>query len=90
MSQMPAPVVPVAGQPWMSSGSQSAAFATPVQQTGQQPPVIPSTDSVSVLHFLLAFLCVSLFYDVLFKFLEKFYSCPIKCNMTFLNNIYFI
>uniref|UniRef100_A0A7N2N4N8 WW domain-containing protein n=1 Tax=Quercus lobata TaxID=97700 RepID=A0A7N2N4N8_QUELO len=45
MSQMPAPVVPVAGQPWMSSGSQSAAFATPVQQTGQQPPVIPSTDS---------------------------------------------
>ncbi|KAK4559903.1 hypothetical protein RGQ29_008904 [Quercus rubra] len=45
MSQMPAPVVPVAGQPWMSSGSQSAAFATPVLQTGQQPPVIPSTDS---------------------------------------------
>ncbi|KAF3954921.1 hypothetical protein CMV_019793, partial [Castanea mollissima] len=45
MSQMPAPVVPAAGQPWMSSGGQSAAFATPVQQTGQQPPVIPSMDS---------------------------------------------
>ena len=33
----------------------SAAFATPVLQTGQQPSVIPSTDSVSVfllLHFI--------------------------------------
>lgn len=73
-SQMLAPVVP--GQPWLSFKRQSAAFATPVLQTGQQPPVIPSTDSVSVLHFLLVFLCVSLFYDVLFNFLEKIYSCP--------------
>lgn len=45
MSQMPAPVVPVAGQPWMSSGSHSAPFGTPLQQTGQQPPVNPSMDS---------------------------------------------
>jgi pre-mRNA-processing factor 40 len=55
MSQMPAPVVPVAGQPWMSSGSHSAPFGTPLQQTGQQPPVNPSMDSVSVLlllHFI--------------------------------------
>lgn len=52
MSQMPAPVVPVAGQPWMSSGSHSAPFGTPLQQTGQQPPVNPSMDSVSVLLLL--------------------------------------
>ncbi|XP_050261126.1 uncharacterized protein LOC126705933 isoform X6 [Quercus robur] len=39
-SQMLAP-----GQPWLSFKRQSAAFATPVLQTGQQPSVIPSTDS---------------------------------------------
>ena len=52
-SQMLAPVVP--GQPWLSFKHQNAAFATPVLQTGQQPSVIPSTDSVSVfllLHFI--------------------------------------
>ena len=50
---MLAPVVP--GQPWLSFKRQSAAFVTPVPQTGQQPSVIPSTDSVSVfllLHFI--------------------------------------
>lgn len=46
MSQMHAHPVPVAGQPWMPSGSQSVAPVPPVQQTGQQPSVIPSTDSV--------------------------------------------
>lgn len=52
MSQMHAHPVPVGGQPWMSSGSQSVAPVPPVQQTGQQPSVIPSTDSVI---FLLLF-----------------------------------
>ncbi|KAK9988873.1 hypothetical protein SO802_029112 [Lithocarpus litseifolius] len=42
-SPMLAPVVP--GQPWFSFKRQSAASATPVLQTGQQPSVIPSTDS---------------------------------------------
>jgi hypothetical protein len=46
MSQMHAHAVPVVGQPWMSSGSQSVAPIPPVQQTGQQPSVISSTDSV--------------------------------------------
>ena len=45
-SQKLASVVP--GQPWLSFKHQSAAFATPVLQTGQQPSVIPLTDSVSV------------------------------------------
>nr|POE81088.1 pre-mrna-processing protein 40a [Quercus suber] len=42
-SQMLAPVV--LGQPWLSFKHQSAAFATLVLQTGQQPSVIPLTDS---------------------------------------------
>nr|POE81087.1 pre-mrna-processing protein 40a [Quercus suber] len=42
-SQMLAPSVP--GQPWLSFKRQSVAFATPVLQTGQQPLVIPSTNS---------------------------------------------
>ncbi|KAK7827531.1 pre-mrna-processing protein 40a [Quercus suber] len=42
-SQMLEPVVP--GQTWLSFKHQSATFATPVLQTGQQPSVIPSTDS---------------------------------------------
>ncbi|XP_065620145.1 uncharacterized protein LOC136063543 [Quercus suber] len=42
-SQMLAPVIP--GQPWLSFKHQSAAFATLVLQTGQQPSVIPLTDS---------------------------------------------
>lgn len=46
MSQMHAHAVPVAGQPWMSSGNQSVAPIPPVHQTGQQPSVISSTDSV--------------------------------------------
>ncbi|KAB1203954.1 Pre-mRNA-processing protein 40A [Morella rubra] len=47
MPQMHAPPLPVAGQPWMSSGSQSPALVTPAQQTGQQPSVIPSPDSAT-------------------------------------------
>jgi hypothetical protein len=60
MSQMHAHAVPAAGQPWMSSGSQSVAPPVPpVQQTGQQPSVSPSTDSVI---FLLLFFILFYFY----------------------------
>ncbi|KAG6699086.1 hypothetical protein I3842_08G052900 [Carya illinoinensis] len=45
MSQMHAPPVPVAGQPWMSSVNQSVGPVTPVQQAGQHPLVSSSTDS---------------------------------------------
>lgn len=48
-SQMQAPVVPVGGQPWLSSGGQSAAVVAPVQQPGQQPSSAPSADAVSAL-----------------------------------------
>lgn len=43
MSQVQASVVPVAGQPWLSS--HSVAVSTPVQQAGQQPSPAP-TDTV--------------------------------------------
>lgn len=46
-SQVHAPVAPVAGQPWLSSGNQSVSLAIPIQQTGQQPPLISSADTVS-------------------------------------------
>ncbi|PON65555.1 WW domain containing protein [Parasponia andersonii] len=45
MSQMQAPVAPIAGQPWLPSGSQSAPALTPVQQAAQQPSAPPSTDT---------------------------------------------
>ncbi|XP_010273523.1 PREDICTED: pre-mRNA-processing protein 40A [Nelumbo nucifera] len=38
-SQIHAPVVPAAGQPWLSSGSQSVPLVTPVQQNIQQPSI---------------------------------------------------
>lgn len=44
MTQMHAPV---AGQPWLSSGAQGGLPVTPVQQTGQQPPVTSPPDAVS-------------------------------------------
>lgn len=47
MSQMQAPVAPGPGQPWLSSGSQSASAVTPVQQVGQQSSVAASSDTVS-------------------------------------------
>ncbi|OMO70843.1 hypothetical protein COLO4_28463 [Corchorus olitorius] len=47
ISQVHAPVAPVAGQPWMSSGNQSVPLTTAVQQTSQQPPLISSADSVA-------------------------------------------
>ena len=56
MSQMQAPVVPATGQPWLSSGSQTAAGGTPVQQAGQQPPTIPSADTVSAFFTLFYYL----------------------------------
>lgn len=34
LPQMQSPNVPVGGQPWLSSGNQSAALVSPVQQTG--------------------------------------------------------
>ncbi|KAJ4848786.1 hypothetical protein Tsubulata_025770 [Turnera subulata] len=37
MPQVHAPAVPAGGQPWLSSGSQSATVATSVQSSGQQP-----------------------------------------------------
>lgn len=43
MSQMQAPVVPATGQPWLSSGVQSA----PVQQAGQPPSAAAPADTVS-------------------------------------------
>lgn len=55
MSQMHAPPVPVAGQPWMSSVNQSVGPVTPVQQAGQHPSVSSSTDSVSFFFFFLLF-----------------------------------
>ncbi|KAF3447471.1 hypothetical protein FNV43_RR12657 [Rhamnella rubrinervis] len=45
MSQMQAPVVPTTGQPWLSSGSQTAAVGTPVHPAGQQPSTAPSADT---------------------------------------------
>ncbi|XP_022768610.1 pre-mRNA-processing protein 40A-like isoform X2 [Durio zibethinus] len=44
LSQVHAPVAPVAGQPWLSTGNQSISLATPIQQTGQQPLLISSAD----------------------------------------------
>ncbi|XP_057973871.1 pre-mRNA-processing protein 40A isoform X2 [Malania oleifera] len=44
ISQIHAPVVPVGGQPWFSSGSQSTALVTPVQP-GQQPSANAATVS---------------------------------------------
>ncbi|PPS03321.1 hypothetical protein GOBAR_AA17344 [Gossypium barbadense] len=38
MSQVHAPVAPVAGQPWLSTGNQNVSLATPTQHTSQQPP----------------------------------------------------
>ncbi|KAK6277645.1 hypothetical protein POUND7_017968 [Theobroma cacao] len=46
-SQVHAPVAPVAGQPWLSSGNQSVSLAIPIQQTGQQPPLISSADTAA-------------------------------------------
>ncbi|XWS21317.1 hypothetical protein CRYUN_Cryun30bG0045300 [Craigia yunnanensis] len=47
ISQVHAPVAPVAGQPWLSTGNQSVSLATPIQQTGQQPPLISSADTAA-------------------------------------------
>ncbi|XWS24079.1 hypothetical protein CRYUN_Cryun28dG0070100 [Craigia yunnanensis] len=47
ISQAHAPVAPVAGQPWLSTGNQSVSLATPIQQTGQQPPLISSADTAA-------------------------------------------
>lgn len=44
-------LAPPAGQPWLSSVSQSAATVTPVQQAGVQSSGTTSTDAVSVLTF---------------------------------------
>ncbi|XP_012450388.1 pre-mRNA-processing protein 40A isoform X1 [Gossypium raimondii] len=38
ISQVHAPVAPVAGQPWLSTGNQNVSLATPTQHTSQQPP----------------------------------------------------
>ncbi|PIA57043.1 hypothetical protein AQUCO_00600043v1 [Aquilegia coerulea] len=47
-SQMNASVIPVGGQPWLSSGSQSIPVATHMEQpTGQQPSVMVSTISAA-------------------------------------------
>lgn len=48
MPHMQAPAAPGQGQPWLSSGSQSAPLVIPAQQVGQQPSVTSSTDTVSV------------------------------------------
>ncbi|XVE95059.1 hypothetical protein REPUB_Repub02eG0063900 [Reevesia pubescens] len=47
ISQAHAHVAPVAGQPWLSTGNQSVSLATPIQQTGQQPPLISSADTAA-------------------------------------------
>ncbi|XVF36456.1 hypothetical protein REPUB_Repub19eG0060200 [Reevesia pubescens] len=47
ISQVHAPVAPVAGQPWLSTGNHSVSLSTPIQQTGQQPPLISSTDTAA-------------------------------------------
>lgn len=45
-------LAPPAGQPWVSSVSQSASAVTSVQQGGVQPSGSTSTDAVSVLSLL--------------------------------------
>lgn len=40
-SQLQMPAVPVAGQPWLPSGSQGLPVPTPMQPTGQQPAASP-------------------------------------------------
>ncbi|XVE70224.1 hypothetical protein DITRI_Ditri10aG0055700 [Diplodiscus trichospermus] len=47
ISQVPAPVASVSGQPWLSMGNHSVSPAAPIQQTGQQPPFISSTDTAA-------------------------------------------
>lgn len=47
MPHMQAPAAPGQGQPWLSSGSQSAPPVIPVQQVGQQPSVNSSTDTAT-------------------------------------------
>ncbi|XP_021284433.1 pre-mRNA-processing protein 40A [Herrania umbratica] len=46
-TQVHAPAAPVTGQPWLSSGNQSVSLATPIQQTGQQPPLLSSADTAA-------------------------------------------
>ncbi|KAI5563702.1 hypothetical protein POPTR_014G013100v4 [Populus trichocarpa] len=45
MSQMHAHVVPMGGQPWLSSGSHGASLVPPVQPTVVQPSISSSSDS---------------------------------------------
>ncbi|XP_022772928.1 pre-mRNA-processing protein 40A isoform X2 [Durio zibethinus] len=47
ISQVHAPVGPVAGQPWLPTGNQSVSLPTPIQQTGQQPSLISSSDTAA-------------------------------------------
>ncbi|CAK7347390.1 unnamed protein product [Dovyalis caffra] len=45
MSQMHAPVVPMGGQSWLSSGSHGASLVPPVQPAVTQPSISSSSDS---------------------------------------------
>lgn len=48
---MPQMHAPVAGQSWVSSANHSAPLVAPVQQSGQQPSAVSSTDTVSILSY---------------------------------------
>lgn len=48
VSQNHTPVVPVAGQPWLPSGSQGVPVVTPMQPTGQQPSATAGSVPVRV------------------------------------------
>lgn len=47
VSQVHAPVAPVAGQPWLSTGNQGVSVSTPTQQSGQQPPPTSYADTAA-------------------------------------------
>lgn len=69
MSQMQAPVVP--GQPWLSSGVQTAPVSMPVQQAGQPPSAAAPADNVSAFFtffFLLFWVEIYSSYLIAFKF----------------------
>uniref|UniRef100_A0A1D1XH56 Pre-mRNA-processing factor 40 A n=1 Tax=Anthurium amnicola TaxID=1678845 RepID=A0A1D1XH56_9ARAE len=49
MPQMHAPAVAVGGQPWLSTGTQSAPLVAPMLQTGQQPLATTTTTPTAAL-----------------------------------------